>query len=652
MSRSRTVVCDFLATHLALLWKFLESFLCLVGISRYYELDDNIYPVFLADDDESGHADPTKVRIGEKKIKEGQVPLLKSTRGRVVSLAGGAVDGQENPVNADIVRIEDEVPAIIADKPKGTRKKMKIASGANNFVLPPKRLMEDHGTSGDASASTAEKSLAVLQDLLECSTLAFEVGVTVAAIVPFITSSVTLIPEHEIGGRTDSIFGPNLRTQHPAERFVISSDSSRHSSANDADDEVTSIVRSSVPPPPVLTAIVATTAIVGATSTLVRESGTGPVQRRIFRDSASPSTAGVDIVGPSQPASAEVSTDTFYISQEIDSETLQQTYVPKWNVINDSALYDPKVDLLKEKDTEIANLKAQLSLKDAEAAKAIRLNSQVAAIEGTKAARVNELNSLKGWNTTLKGQLSYDELSVKVAFIESEKDKLIDQVSMLETTCSGLRDQVAELDSDLMGMALHMDEKFYPQYLAALGGAIGHFVDKGMQDGLAAVIDHGKAGRGLVDVATYNPSAEANYIFVVTALRAVDFLVLAQLESQKDASMADIMGLLHLEGPTAEASETNRLQPSPEQLMLPIHRPKDQVVIRETSLSFSLDVVPTMATTTALSTTFIRTRSVLPISLADYEVLGAGPSTEVPSPPKIVFEKEELETTPEHTTAP
>ncbi|GKG10474.1 hypothetical protein Tco_0341874, partial [Tanacetum coccineum] len=34
------------------------------------------------------HADPTKVCIGEKQIEEGQVPLLESTRGRVVPLAG------------------------------------------------------------------------------------------------------------------------------------------------------------------------------------------------------------------------------------------------------------------------------------------------------------------------------------------------------------------------------------------------------------------------------------------------------------------------------------------------------------------------------------------------------------------------------------
>ncbi|GKE01558.1 hypothetical protein Tco_1389541, partial [Tanacetum coccineum] len=66
------------------------------------------------------HADPTKVRIGEKQIKEGQSPLLESTRGHVD--AGhdvneeGAADSQENPIEVGIVRIEDEVPLTVAEK--------------------------------------------------------------------------------------------------------------------------------------------------------------------------------------------------------------------------------------------------------------------------------------------------------------------------------------------------------------------------------------------------------------------------------------------------------------------------------------------------------------------------------------------------------
>ncbi|GJY02161.1 hypothetical protein Tco_0360313 [Tanacetum coccineum] len=46
------IIFDFLATHTASFRKFPEPFLCFVGISRYYEFDDDVYPVFLTDDDE------------------------------------------------------------------------------------------------------------------------------------------------------------------------------------------------------------------------------------------------------------------------------------------------------------------------------------------------------------------------------------------------------------------------------------------------------------------------------------------------------------------------------------------------------------------------------------------------------------------------
>nr|GEV02512.1 hypothetical protein [Tanacetum cinerariifolium] len=147
-----------------------------------------------------------------------------------------------------------------------------------------------------------------------------------------------------------------------------------------------------------------------------------------------------------------------------------------------------QADWLKQRDAKIASLKAQLSLKEAEAAK-----------------------------------MSCDELSVKAASLESEKYKLAEQVSTLEASYSGLHDEVSGLDSELMKMALHMDEEFYPRYLTTIPAqrAIGRAIDK---------------------------------------------------------------------GPAAQTPEASQLQPTPEQLMLLIHRLEDQVVIGETFLSFSLDV--------------------------------------------------------------
>ncbi|GJV40109.1 hypothetical protein Tco_1418549, partial [Tanacetum coccineum] len=55
--------------------------------------------------------------------------------------------------------------------------------------------------------------------------------------------------------------------------------------------------------------------------------------------------------------------------------------------------------------------------------------------------------------------------------------------------------------------------------------------------------------------------------------------------------------------------------------------------------------VPAMATTTALSTTFIQANTVPLVPVTHHEVLDVGPSTKVSSPPSIIFEKV---TTPEH----
>ncbi|GJX45853.1 gypsy type transposase [Tanacetum coccineum] len=336
-------VCNYLAANLTSLKKLPKPFLCFVGIRRYYELDVNCYPTYLTDDEEEmdlfvfiNHADLTKVRIGEREVREGEVSLLELTRGRVVLLTGvndqgdaniqdvghnvvnkeGAADGQENPVNAGIVRIEDEVPATVAEKAKATR-------GASGSSLPPKKLRDDHDTFR-AGASTGGKSVAVLQSLLEGSTLAVEVGVAAASTVPFLTSSVTLTPEREGGGFTDSLTGPNLRTQRPAERFVISLELSHHSSTNVAEVKVSSVVRSPVLDPPILTTPVATMVVVDTSSVPMPRAGYEPVHHTLFRDSTSISEANLDIA-------------------EMDSDTLHQTYVPKWNVTNDSALDDPDV---------------------------------------------------------------------------------------------------------------------------------------------------------------------------------------------------------------------------------------------------------------------------------------------------------------------
>ncbi|GJY10149.1 hypothetical protein Tco_0378334 [Tanacetum coccineum] len=312
------------------------------------------------------------------------------------------------------------------------------------------------------------------------------------------------------------------------------------------------------------------------------------------------------------------------------------------------------------------------------------------------------------------------DLDTLVTSVKSQNDKLVDRVHELEVSSSGLQEKVTvyedcmgqlekfqddrmkevndkfdKLYADFIEMALHLEERFYPhllttisgrrwlltqgvelaitkclnspEYLSALGAAIGKAIEKGMQDGLSAGITHGKEGRVLTDVAAYNPSVEVDYISALQQLQNVNFPLLAELKSNKDASIEAVMNVLHLEEPLADKLGLNELQPHVDQLMVPIHHSPDKVVIGATALSLALDVssirvrkikenianqrsvlhdvfvplseplsaailtctegtsdnVPATAdTTTALSTTFASASIIAPISVDDYEVVG------------------------------
>ncbi|GKC26086.1 hypothetical protein Tco_1033380 [Tanacetum coccineum] len=265
------------------------------------------------------------------------------------------------------------------------------------------------------------------------------------------------------------------------------------------------------------------------------------------------------------------------------------------------------------------------------------------------------------------------DLNAQLTSVKSYNDSLVDQVRELEVSSSGLQEKLSnyenltkrleefqdaqlkivndKLHADFVEMALHLEEKFSlhllttiygrrwllthgmklasikclnsPEYLSALGAAIGKAIEKGMQDGLAVGIMHGKEGRELTDVDAHNPSAESN----------------------KDASVEMVMNILRLEDPLAEKLRLSELQPHVDQLMVPIHRSPDQVVLGASTLSLALDPLSVMALTgtegtsnvipataditTALSITFDSASTIAPISVYDYEVVGTDNQVDV-----------------------
>ncbi|GKF61606.1 hypothetical protein Tco_0181660 [Tanacetum coccineum] len=94
----------------------------------------------------------------------------------------------------------------------------------------------------------------------------------------------------------------------------------------------------------------------------------------------------------------------------------------------------------------------------------------------------------------------------------------------------------------------------------------------------------------LTDVVAFNPFAESDYISTLQDFQSVNFSLLADLKSNKDASLETLMDILCLDETLVERLDLNESQPHVDQLMVPVHHSPDQTVIGARSLSLSLDV--------------------------------------------------------------
>nr|GEW07994.1 hypothetical protein [Tanacetum cinerariifolium] len=529
------------------------------------------------------HSDPTKVRIGKRELTEHEVGLLKMTEGHTVPLnpptttasedCGDSIDKLFDDVDQEhVVEKSDDVleetiakdaSTAVAEKARKKRKR-KVVGDASGSTYPPKKLRDDHQS---LLPNTVGKSFSALRDV----------------------------------GPLDSVFGPNVRACPPYVMYVVSSDGSRHSGSY---SETNSLVKSPAADAPVVTVVVTTTVDVDVAA--------GSKAKDVSKDF-------VNIVDSTSAGGMEVTNDStlddLYVCRDLTDRLAPPALFAQLRAMDYDQLYSEfnigaaqqvclraevrmraehtlerkgeleekcaeHTTLLSEKDAEIAHLKSLLSLKETEAAEAISLQSQLSVMETADAAKSTELRDLKERNFSFERERS--SLSEKVTNLESvttskeaELASLCSQVAKHTADLSGIRslsestfelfkeriealldeqakalgDRVVELDAQLSKMA-------------ALGWAIGCAINK-----------------------------EAKYVDVVNTLGAVDFSLLSELESKKDSSIVDLMDSLCLEGALAEIPGAKYLMPSPTQLMLLIHRPEENVVFAETSLSFSLEIV-------------------------------------------------------------
>ncbi|GKE04044.1 hypothetical protein Tco_1396062, partial [Tanacetum coccineum] len=233
-----------LVAHPSLFQKFSEAFLCMVGLSRHYTLDEETYPWFLHKNGEEMDIfalihtpNPTKVRVVERERNENELWLQDTTVGRTVLLLLVAPDRAESKLDTSVERLFDEggsgnqteqgdsliggqdaniqpvieaadtiVEVVAPVQPRHQGKRKSVVVDAGGASHPPKKRKEDHGA--PSRTFVCGKSLFAIKRLLVGAVLKAEVGVAVIPTLPFVAASVSSTPEREAGDHTDSVAEP------------------------------------------------------------------------------------------------------------------------------------------------------------------------------------------------------------------------------------------------------------------------------------------------------------------------------------------------------------------------------------------------------------------------------------------------------------
>ncbi|GJR67356.1 hypothetical protein Tco_0013421 [Tanacetum coccineum] len=313
----------------------------------------------------------------------------------------------------------------------------------------------------------------------------------------------------------------------------------------------------------------------------------------------------------------------------------------------DKEIEELRSQLLKAKEESVAVTQLRARVSSLEAIEG-SLRGEVASAKEHNSLLEQECGSLKLKVTSLESIIAekdreLSDLGASSSSLRSQNQSLVNQVHELETSSTDLRQKLemyeenmkqleefqdnlmrpletrlAEIDADFTRCCMRFQESFHPhflnvvagrrwllthgmkllmakclnstEYMEALGNAFGRAIEKGMQEGLAAGIEHGQASRCLTDLEAYIPSAEDDFNSAVCDLRGLNFPLLQELSNKKDASTWDVMDLLRLDDAMAEALGMTDLQPDVNQLMFPVHHKQDRVVIGSQTLSVALDI--------------------------------------------------------------
>nr|GEU81994.1 hypothetical protein [Tanacetum cinerariifolium] len=241
--------------------------------------------------------------------------------------------------------------------------------------------------------------------------------------------------------------------------------------------------------------------------------------------------------------------------------------------------------------------------------------SDVNELEAEVVTLSEEITSLNKQNVELLGKVStlelvHKELSNQVSRLgvgyESLKGEIAGEAKLRkeftflqDAAARRFEEQSAKLVTRIADVRRDMDAYLYPHMLTVIAGqrwVLGHCIrlvmmkytqsfecrsalgkvitiaiNKGIQQGLEAGVEHGKTSRSLAQVEAYNPGEENKYVAAVSDFGNVSFSLLEELEALKDSPLALIMSALTLEGGADSTPKLCELQLSLDQVTVPVY---------------------------------------------------------------------------------
>ncbi|GJZ89233.1 hypothetical protein Tco_0661015 [Tanacetum coccineum] len=548
--------------------------------------------------------DPTKVRVGERQRAKDEPKLLDTTVGRVVSLLPVAPARASSQLEASVDKLFNEGGSV------GQTEQGDSASGGHGVGIP--QLREDHETS--TGPSVAGKSMSELQRLLAGAVLNPKVRIVALPTLPFITSSVPSISLMTVATTITSTVDPATTVK---DKFVESSVFGGDSSGDGANHTVVYVPRWSV------------------TNGSRLDDGLTCYEM-------------VDELAPPKFFASIRGMDHDQLFTEFNVGAARQMSLSaevrmraEYNIREGrrlNSVVEEKNSLLKAKDAEIKTLKAQLLVKEAEAAEAIRLRTKVSKFEVVEKSLRDELRlgskKLLTWTLRLP-LLSLRVTTFRVHELETSSAGLQEKATAYEN-CMGkleelhdeqiivMNDKFEKLYIDFIEIALHLEEKFYPRLLTTIVGCMW-ILTYGVKLDIVKCL-HSPEYLVLTDIIAFNPSAERDYTSALQELQDVNFSLLAELKFNKDASTETLMNILRLDEPLAERLGLDDSQPHDNianhrstlhDVFVPLVEPLSSAVLEGTKGTSGTAPETTMA----LSVTFASTSSIPPISTDDYDVV-------------------------------